>query len=462
MKKILIILFSLFSLNICFLYAKNANINSSRYTEHSNENRKYALVIGIGNYQGDVFDKLSPIPENDARDICKVLQELEYNVIPVINKGKEYLLSRLNELGDKAKGAKEVLIYFSGHGAYSDDGELYLALSGLHNREALKESCYSYESLMKVVKKIQVPTRLIFIDACRTNIEQNKAPFRSSKIVIKEKVRNEGIYCFFATSKGDPAKIGYNYSIFTNAFLNHIGEYNGFDKVWENICRDVEGYSTQKPEVVLPDTIQSYKEQLNSIVFNPQKKDLGPLVHKLFLKRHFDRTESVPFHLSAAINYPFSFRIAAGANIGEHIFLDLGVGTPFMKSSKIEVRNSAGNLIATQSYSMYEVKARCGYMKDFNKWCLGGYVGYSWGVINGDNPKLSAGGANIHSLVPGFQIEYLLAKRIALFANVEYKCMFSKNPSVNYDKIIDCCQEVNDWANPLGIGIGLKFNLTKK
>ncbi|CAF4053303.1 unnamed protein product [Rotaria sp. Silwood1] len=78
------------------------------------EQRKLALVIGIGKYEH--FGPLSN-PENDANDMSSVLQSIGFTVTKALHLTRVEMKHALADFEDSIKRGDTVLFYFAGHGA---------------------------------------------------------------------------------------------------------------------------------------------------------------------------------------------------------------------------------------------------------------------------------------------------------------------------------------------------------
>lgn len=412
-----------------------------------------ALVIGNANYNHNDGLDLLKTPLNDANGMACKLKSFGVELTndrAILNANKESMDNAIDQFAKDSKkdSVKYILFYYSGHGAEVEGETLLLPV---HEKIAENNLLTKAVKLNNIIQQLNIMNpsakKIIILDACRIN-HYNSGPSNNNGyndgLPQRKNYANQGdVVIFYASGYGMEAKQGSTeYSIFTEAWLDN----------WKSLGDNI--------NTVFSDVKQQVKDKTDGSQFPDQKGSFDGII------RTDSTNETIVENpkqliLSIGYHYPTSYDIRIGVSFGNW-FADLGVGTPFKKTSKIDVMNSSGKLITTQSYNMYDVKTRCGYMWNLNKWHYGVYAGYSWAVIKGNYPKLSAGGANIHSFDPGVQLEYTLAKRIALFANIEGKLAFSKEPSANYNEIKACCPEVNDWTKPFGIGIGLKFNFTKK
>ena len=145
----------------------NCIVKVGEKTENPLGGRKLALLIGINHYKSiDIEDLVSPIP--DVREIGKALKE-ELNFEPIIledAKRGEIVLG-LNKLVKNVYKNDSIIIYFAGHGYFSDklldgfwltndsdpetpktwlankDISKYIKLIGAKNILLVSDSCYS-------------------------------------------------------------------------------------------------------------------------------------------------------------------------------------------------------------------------------------------------------------------------------------------------------------------------------
>ena len=75
--------------------------------------RKLALVIGIGNYQGD--EKLDN-PETDANDMSLMLEGIDFTVTKAVHLTRDEMDGHIATFKSKIQSGDLVLFYFAGHG----------------------------------------------------------------------------------------------------------------------------------------------------------------------------------------------------------------------------------------------------------------------------------------------------------------------------------------------------------
>ena len=128
--------------------------------------RGVALVIGQSKYQH--ITALAN-PENDARDIEKLLENLGFEVTGVTNRDERKLRRDLERFTEDAQGADAAVIYYSGHGIEAG-GENWLVPVDA-DLQALDDIGKSLVPLSEVLAELraEVPLTVFLVDACRSN-----------------------------------------------------------------------------------------------------------------------------------------------------------------------------------------------------------------------------------------------------------------------------------------------------
>jgi hypothetical protein len=132
---------------------------------------RVALVIGNGTYQ---HAPLLPNAAHDATDVAAALRKLGYSVQLVMDARKAGKEAALAEFALAAKGADQVLLYYSGHG---------LEVGGINYLVPVDASIESEATVP--LEAVQLPTvmgiassarrlELVVRDACRNNPLANK------------------------------------------------------------------------------------------------------------------------------------------------------------------------------------------------------------------------------------------------------------------------------------------------
>ncbi|MGP1184969.1 caspase family protein [Serratia sp. CY47280] len=175
--------------------------------EENNFTQGHALIISIANYP-----EVNPLPSsvlNDGRDIFSTLTSPSkcgfsiQNVAILLDSDATLFAIRkeLKALAARAKSGDTVVIFFSGHGARSDEGtDAWSSLIPFDcSMDNFVESVLSEQEFSLALKSIQASRVVVFIDACHS-----------------------GASVSFKSSGGKPAILGY-----TEKSLDRLTEGTG-------------------------------------------------------------------------------------------------------------------------------------------------------------------------------------------------------------------------------------------
>jgi hypothetical protein len=179
-----------------------------------------ALVIGNGEYA------ISPLknPPNDAIDISRKLQNLDFEVTTLINANGLEMERSIREFGkDLAKDENGLgLFYYAGHGVQIE-GRNYLVPIGA-DINAADEVRYKAIDAGIVLSKMESAgngTNIVLLDACRDN--PYKSSFRTQNRGLAIVNAPRGSLIVYATSPGDVAQDGEGRNgVFTGSLLKYI------------------------------------------------------------------------------------------------------------------------------------------------------------------------------------------------------------------------------------------------
>jgi hypothetical protein len=143
------------------------------------EARKFALVIGNGQYAHLPPDSQLPNAENDATDVAKRLQELGFqvgsgDVVAEINAGSTRLRQAVTAFKRQLSDGDTVVIYYAGHGIQLGDQDYLLPVDAdITSGDEVKVWGFPISDLyFSDSKRVQV---VIIFDACRDNPFLHKA-----------------------------------------------------------------------------------------------------------------------------------------------------------------------------------------------------------------------------------------------------------------------------------------------
>jgi uncharacterized caspase-like protein len=131
------------------------------------ELRGVALVIGESDYAG--LPKLIN-PENDARAMDDLLDDLGFDVERVLDADSEELQEQIERFVEDAADADVALVYYSGHGFEAGGGNYLVPIDAdLSSPEAAGRSVVALDALLDELAK-SVPVTIVLLDACRSDI----------------------------------------------------------------------------------------------------------------------------------------------------------------------------------------------------------------------------------------------------------------------------------------------------
>lgn len=214
------------------------------------QEKKVALIIGNGKYS-EYFTPLRT-PVNDAKAIDWTLTALGYETIVGTDSDGKQMSQLLKDFKEKARMADVALFYYSGHGGYTMKGKYFLVPSGKYQNSAtLAADCYDFESVERTMEATGAKLKLLFIDACRCSLDGMKGwmSYDPAQMVDK-KGGARGTAYFFGTSETAVSFVGDgDFSVFTEALLNHLGDSGYFNDVWNAITKEVVSrYPEQRPK----------------------------------------------------------------------------------------------------------------------------------------------------------------------------------------------------------------------
>lgn len=437
--------------------------------------KRIALVIGNQNYDEKCGFKPLRTPENDAKTIASILKEkMGFELIEdkaFLNVDRRTLETAINDFLDKCDTTVDIaLLYYSGHGVSYEKDDCIIPLDIERRNNSLVNS-YSLEEVSKKLERNKPKAGIIIYDACRTNLTDTARLAIKPNVTYPNYEGNDstsflsGYAVHYASHLGEKAIEDSIYSVFTDAWINYF--YSEKNVLINDVFQQIENYviartdGTQTPEskgTITGSFYGSFAKKYSTSEFKPSKEKET-------------KKYSLPLiYTSIGVSIPLSCNIAFGKNFGEHLFGEVGIGSPLKKTKDIYIYNKSYDIVGKQSYSNINLKARLGYYLNFNNKNkdnskqsiapvrIGFYGGYNWSIISGNNSEISLSGFNAHSLLAGAQLEYTPIKHLSLYANLEGKIPISKQPSSNYKLIEQYCPEIKDWTNSFGANFGIKIN----
>jgi hypothetical protein len=189
---------------------------------------RIALVIGNSAYEHT--GRLAN-PTNDAEDITRVLEGLNFRVTTGYDLDSRAFAQLLSDFSAGLRDADVALFYYAGHGLQFDEQNFLVPIDArLENQFAVRRETFSLNDILGQMEQAKIS--LVFIDACRNNplsetLKRSLAVNGRSTAVgsglAPVEVRGRDMLVAFAAASGEVADDGADRnSPFTAAVLKHI------------------------------------------------------------------------------------------------------------------------------------------------------------------------------------------------------------------------------------------------
>lgn len=175
------------------------------------DEKRYALVIGVSNYNKDIGLLKNPV--NDATDIARELEDSHFEVQLLTNATYGQIRAALMRFKEKLDGGDPEntvgLFYFAGHGlSYDDENYLVPVDAQVQFEDDIPRYCFPIQRMvLNNMERSQTRMNIVILDACRNN------PFPSMNrslggAGLKEMKRARGTFVAYATAPGSIASDG--------------------------------------------------------------------------------------------------------------------------------------------------------------------------------------------------------------------------------------------------------------
>lgn len=148
--------------------------------------QKLALILGIENYPDDSGQPRVDYALNDARAIADYALQAGFTMIggePLLDEAVNYpaVIEHLDTLFNSAGKDDFVLLYFAGHGHFTNDGG-YLIPHSYQEKYAVNESCcISFDSIDKRFTRNKTDRFIFFLDTCHSGYAGKHIGLREAK-----------------------------------------------------------------------------------------------------------------------------------------------------------------------------------------------------------------------------------------------------------------------------------------
>jgi hypothetical protein len=204
----------------------------------------------------------------------------------------EFINERLSELRNRGTPAQDVLLYYVGHGGFTDDGRAEYFLALYNTNDAHKASSgYLMRSLAQTIKNsARYLRRYLILDCCFSAAAYEYlqgAPLDAAVQQTLENLPSKGTALLCSASRTEPSKTlpGYPYTMFSTALLQVLGEgdehgeerlsFRELRDLVTNTIHDTFPTDAVRPEVHSPDQRQGDVDQVP--FFPNPAKELGSL-----------------------------------------------------------------------------------------------------------------------------------------------------------------------------------------
>lgn len=180
-----------------------------------------ALVFGNSAYPKP--DDLAN-PVNDANDLGAKLEGYGFEVITATDCKVSAMEKQLKAFRELLKTHEIGLFFFAGHGIQIDGSNYLLAIdTDMDSETDAKHSSLSLDKVVDVMEKSSASTKIIILDACRTNPWERRWHRSMGSRGLASVYAPKGTIIGFATSPGEVAYDGTGRNgTYTDALLQHI------------------------------------------------------------------------------------------------------------------------------------------------------------------------------------------------------------------------------------------------
>lgn len=180
---------------------------------------RFALVIGNAKYAS-----LTPLdsPENDAREIARVLRTLNFKVTLKTNLDLRSMQKAIKDFGKSLKRGGVALFYYSGHGLQVDLVNYLIPIGGaVKYAEDIPASSIDANAVLREFRAARTAFNFFILDACRNNGLKRKD--KNKVQGLAEMDAPKGTLIAYATGPNKLASDGANgHSLYTLELLKFL------------------------------------------------------------------------------------------------------------------------------------------------------------------------------------------------------------------------------------------------
>lgn len=193
-----------------FVFTCAVFVSSLLQVAYAQNELRYALVIGNGDYPKEIGQLLNPV--NDATAMAAELRKANFEVQLVINATYMQLREAVREFHEKlSAGPRENtvgLFYYAGHGVqYQDENYLVPLDAKVQYEDDIVRMCFPVQRMvLSNMERANSRMNIIILDACRNN--PFPATTRSLGAGLGEIKKAYGSFVAYATAPGSVASDG--------------------------------------------------------------------------------------------------------------------------------------------------------------------------------------------------------------------------------------------------------------
>jgi tetratricopeptide (TPR) repeat protein len=234
--------------------APETNSNSmsvvSALAEAYKDEKRYALVIGNGNYSKEIGTLKNPV--NDATDIATELRKSNFDVQLLTNATYIQIREAMRKFQDRLTNGPQDqtvgLFYYAGHGVqYQDENYLVPIDANVKFEDDIVRMCFPVQRMvLNNMENTNSRMNIIILDACRNN--PFPATNRSVGGGLAEMKRARGSFIAYATAPGSVASDGTGRNgLYTQELLKALKKPNlTIEQVFKDVRMNVLKLSGEK------------------------------------------------------------------------------------------------------------------------------------------------------------------------------------------------------------------------
>ena len=179
-------------------------LGSTAWAQAPSGDRRVALVIGNGNYQGAA--KLAN-PVNDARAMAAKLKKLGFDVIAVEDGTQKAMQRAIGQFSNKLGEDAISLFYYAGHGLQVSGHNYLVPIDAeISTEQTVRLEAIDVDAVIDQMSMAKSRVNLVILDACRNNPFERR--FRSVGGGLASIEAPTGTLIAYATSPGKVAADG--------------------------------------------------------------------------------------------------------------------------------------------------------------------------------------------------------------------------------------------------------------